>query len=234
MTCDKGRFFGVGVGPGDPELMTLKAVNIINACDVIAAPRTKSGQMLALDIAKGSCDIDGKTIVPMDFVMDRDPAKRQAKYSEGVDKVAEYLYKGMDVAMVNLGDVSIYATVMYIIDILDQRGYETVMIPGITSFSAIAATIGTSLTEMNEPLHIIPASAGDLDEMLELKGNKVLMKSASQLTNTIETLKAHGMLDKASLVANCGLPNEVVMKTIAEDEELPTQAGYFTTLIVKG
>lgn len=234
MTQPKGKFYGVGIGPGDPELMTLKSVNIINACEVIAAPRTKSGQMLALDIAKGSCSMEGKTIVPMDFVMERDPAKRQAKYNEGVDKVAAYLDKGLDVAMVNLGDVAIYATVMYIIEILEERGYETEMIPGITSFSAIAATLNTSLTEINEPLHIVPASAGDLDEMLELKGNKVLMKSASQLQNTIDTLKAHNMLDKASLVANCGLPNEVVMKTIAEDEKLPTQAGYFTTLIVKG
>lgn len=234
MTQAKGKFYGVGIGPGDPELMTLKAVNTINACEIIAAPRTKSGQMLALDITKGSCNLDGKTIVPMDFVMERDPAKRAAKYNEGCDKVTEYLDKGYDVAMVNLGDVSVYATVMYIIEILEARGYETEMIPGITSFSAIAATLNTSLTEMNEPLHIIPASAGDLDEMLELKGNKVLMKSASQLQNTIDTLKKHDMLDKASLVANCGLPNEVVMRTIEEDEELPTQAGYFTTLIVKG
>ena len=87
----QGVFYGVGVGPGDPELMTLKAVRVLERCPVIAAPRTKNGEMLALRIASGAADLTGKTVVPLSFSMDRDPAVRRASHEAAAETVRSWL-----------------------------------------------------------------------------------------------------------------------------------------------
>ena len=104
----KGTFYGVSVGPGDPELLTLQAVRLIRKCPVLAAPQTSSGQMLALDIARSALGkaLDGKTIVPLHFAMSRDPAVLAASHKAAVQAVRPYLDAGQDTAMLNLGDVS--------------------------------------------------------------------------------------------------------------------------------
>ena len=229
-----GKFIGVGVGPGDPELITIKALRILRDCPVIAAPRTRSGEMLALDIAQDALDLSAKEILPIDFTMERDAAKRAESYRAAADAIAQRLDAGCNVAMVNLGDVSIFATVCYVIDELDSRGYETEMVPGVTSFSAIGSRLGISLTEMNKPLHIIPASAKGLDEALGLPGSLVMMKSASQLDEVIAELESRGMLHRAKLVANCGLPDEHVIEDLVAGAELAKSAGYFTTIVITG
>ena len=137
----KGVFYGVGIGPGDPELMTLKAVRVLERCPVVAAPRTKSGGMLALDIASRAVDLKGKTVVPLDFSMERDRAVQRAAHLAAAEAVREHLDGGRDVAMLNLGDVSIYATYSYLMEILRAQGYETVMVPGVPSFCAVAAML---------------------------------------------------------------------------------------------
>ena len=230
----KGRFFGVGVGPGDPELITVKALRILQDCSVVAAPRTRSGEMLALDIARRALDLTGKEILPIEFTMERDATKRAQSYRLAADAIAQQLDAGRDVAMVNLGDVSIFATVCYLIAELEERGYACEMIPGVTSFSAIGSRLGISLTEMNEPLHIIPASAKGLDDALDFPGSLVLMKSASQLDEVISALDSRGMLHRAKLVSNCGLPDELVIEDLSEGAGLAKSAGYFTTIVITG
>ena len=128
----KGTFYGVSVGPGDPELLTLQAVRLIRKCPVLAAPQTSSGQMLALDIARSALGkaLDGKTIVPLHFVMSRDPAVLAASHKEAVQAVRPYLDAGQDTAMLNLGDVSIYATFGYLQCLLEAEGYPTAMAAG--------------------------------------------------------------------------------------------------------
>ena len=97
----KGTFYGVSIGPGDPELMTLQAVRLIRQCPVLAAPQTASGQMLALDIARSALGeaLDGKTIVPLYFAMSRDPAALAALHEKAAAAVRQYLDAGQDVAM---------------------------------------------------------------------------------------------------------------------------------------
>ena len=121
----KGTFYGVSVGPGDPELLTLQAVRLIRKCPVLAAPQTSSGQMLALDIARSALGkaLDGKTIIPLHFAMSRDPAVLAASHKEAVQAVRPYLDAGQDTAMLNLGDVSIYATFGYLQCLLEAEGY---------------------------------------------------------------------------------------------------------------
>lgn len=223
-------FYGVGVGPGDPELLTLKAVRVIESCPVIAAPRTKSGEMLALDIARRAADLTGKTILPLDFTMERDTARQRAAHLAAAEQVEAHLRAGRDVAMLNLGDVSIYATYGYLMEILRGRGYAAVMVPGVPSFCAVAARLGQSLTEMDAPLHIVPAGGGPLEQVLALPGTKVLMKSGRRIPQVVQALRGANCLQKAALVQNCGLPGEAVVTDL---DAAPAQPGYFATIVVK-
>ena len=225
----KGAFYCVGVGPGDPELMTRKGLRTLEACPVIAAPRTKSGEMLALDIAKQAADLEDKLIVPLDFSMTRDEQRRMEEYEAGAREIAGHLEAGWDVAMVNLGDVSIYATCTRMAELIRKMGFSIVMVPGVPSFCAVAARLGESLTAEGEPLHIFPAGATDLEQALALKGTKVLMKSGRQLSGVIKSLDRAGVLEQSSLVENCGLPGEQVAAPLTKE----THSGYFATIVVK-
>ena len=225
-----GTFYAVGVGPGDPGLLTLQAANILKRCPVIAAPQTKSGQMLALDIARSALNLREKEVLPLSFTMSREPSLREESYQTAARQIEAFLQKGLDVAMVNLGDVSVFATAYYILERIREDGFETLMAPGVTSFSAVAARLSWSLTEMETPLHIIPASA-DLDLALQFPGTKVLMKSGSAIHETVQALERAGLLDRAALVADCGLPTEQVYHDL---RKLPENLSYFATIIVQG
>ena len=116
----QGVFYAVSVGPGDPELLTRQACRVLTECGVVAAPRMKSGRMLALDIARRALgsELDGKTILPLQFAMSRDAAVLRASHETAASAVRLFLDAGQDVAMLNLGDVSIYATFGYLQEIL--------------------------------------------------------------------------------------------------------------------
>ena len=228
-----GTFYGVSVGPGDPELMTLQAVRRLENCPVIAAPQTPKGGMLALDIARSALGkaLDGKTIIPLHFAMSRDPAVLAASHKAAVQAVRPYLDAGQDVAMLNLGDVSVYATFGYLQEILEAEGYKTVRIPGVPSFCAAAARLGQPLTGgMEAPLTIAPGRHAA--EVLAAPGTKVLMKSGRQLPETLAALADAGLLSRSAMVCNCGLPNEEVWPDLSAcDASRP--AGYFATILVK-
>ena len=135
--------------------------------------------------------------------------------------------------MLNLGDVSIYATAAYLAQLLQDDGYETRMIPGVTSFCAVAARLNISLTDMDTPLHIVPGSSREaLTDSLNMPGTKVLMKSGRQLPEVLEQLRASGQLEHSAMVCNCGLPGEQVYADLRDFSAQQT-AGYFATIIVK-
>ena len=223
----QGVFYAVSVGPGDPELLTRQACRVLEACDVIAAPRMKSGRMLALDIAGGAVDMRGKTILPLDFTMAHDAAVREESYRTAAGAIEAELAAGRDVAMVNLGDVSVYATAYYILERVRSDGFEVVMCPGVTSFCAVAARLGRSLTRMEEPLHILPGSM-DMDSALTLEGTKVLMKSGRAIHETVDALERHGLAARAGMVADCGLETEQVYTDL---RQLPEEISYFATIV---
>ena len=224
-----GTFYAVSVGPGDPELLTLQAVRTLERCAVIAAPQTASGHMLALDIARAAVDLRGKKILPRAFSMSTDAGTREACWRAAADAVEAALDAGDDVALVNLGDVSLYATAYYILDLIRADGYVAVMLPGVTSICAVAARLGRSLTRMEEPVHILPGSA-DLADALRLPGTKVLMKSGRAIREAVDAIAQAGLLDRAALVADCGLPTEQVCEDL---RQLPEQLSYFATILVR-
>lgn len=225
----KGVLYGVGVGPGDPKLMTFRAAETICLCPVVAAPRTRNGGMTALDIARGAVDLSGKEILPLDFAMSRDPEERARSHRAAADLLRSRLDSGASVAMLNLGDVSIYATFRYLADILEPEGYPVEMVPGVPSFCAAAAVLGVGLTDIGTQLRIVPDGAGEPGET-DPAETTVWMKSGGNLPTLLDRLAVAGLSEKAMLVQNCGMPNQKVYRAIGGRE---IEAGYYTVVIVK-
>ncbi len=224
-----GTLYGVSVGPGDPALLTMQAARAIAACPVIAAPRTGDGKTLALDIAAGAVDLSGKQIVYLDFVMTRDTLTLERQHRALGERLRALLDQDRDVAVLNIGDVSIYSTFSYLAEQLAPLGYPVRWLPGVPSFCAAACALGRSLTEAGKPLHIYPGS-GDLGQALSADGGKVLMKSGKRLPQTLEAIEAAGLAPKAALAANCGMENEKLCPDIAQADGLE---GYFTTVLIR-
>ncbi len=228
----EGILYGVGVGPGDPELLTLKAVRTIERCAVVAAPRTRGGGMTALDIVRGAMDLGGKEILPLDFAMTRDAAARAASHRAAAALLRARLDGGRSVALLNLGDVSVYATFGHIAAILAAEGRRTAMVPGVPSFCAAAALLGESLTSgMTAPLRVVPDAVGDAGAAdLSAPGTTVWMKSGRALPALLGRLSAANLSDRVSVVQNCGLPGERAHRGIPAGDIDPA---YFTLVILK-
>lgn len=229
MKAQTGMFYAVGVGPGNPAWMTREACDVLGFCPVIAAPKNAAGEMSALDVARGAVDLRRKSILPLKFTASRAKSVQKTEYVRAAGSIARVLDAGLSVAMVNLGDVSIYAAAYYVLDELRRQGYATQMIPGVTSFSAVAATLGTSLTDMDSPLHIYPGEEKNLDTALELSGTKVLVKSGKTVGEIAAALSCRGLAKVASMVADCGMPSQKVFR---EMTDLPENVGVFSTVIV--
>ena len=213
----KGIFYGVSTGPGDPELMTVKAIRIIERCKVIAAPRTSGGRMLAYSIAAQAADMTGKLVLPLDMPMTGDSGRLHSAWDAAADSIEAHLAAGEDAAMLTIGDVSLYSTYSYIADRIAQRGYECRMCAGVPSFCACAAAHGIPLVQGDEVLTVIPAYNEDIAEYLDRAGTKVIMKGAHAAVTDGEIYA----------VENCGLDGERLTRSI------PPESGYFTTVIVK-
>ena len=227
-----GTLYGVSIGPGDPDLLTLKAIKTIQRCPVLAAPKTHGERgTLALDIVRGAVDLSGKELLPLPFTMSRSPQERAARHRELAQVLAGPLSQGRDVALINLGDISIFSTFSYLMEQMVALGYPVKVIPGVPSFCAVAAALGQSLTTIDQPLQIIPAGYGCLEEALNLPGTKVLMKPGSSLPEVKEALQRRGMDQRASMVKNCGLPDQQICRRLEEDNGSPS---YFTTLLIRG
>ena len=106
----------------------------------------------------------------------------------------------------------------------------SVLVPGVTSFCAVAARLNTSLCEQSDRLLIVPASHKDMEDCLDVDANLVFMKAGREIGALKETLRTHGLLDKASLVANCGMDSEQVWQRF---EDMPENTGYFSVVVVK-
>lgn len=223
----KGTFYCVGVGPGDPKLMTFLAAETIRNCAVAALPSSGAKENAALKIAREF--LEGKELLYCDMPMIRDKAKLAEAHQASARRIREELDRGRDVAFLTLGDPSIYATPMYLHHILRQQGYETRMIPGVPSFCAAAAALDISLCEGGEPLQIIPASYPDGEEALNAPGNKVLMKSGKSMGKIKEQIDTSRW--DAMAVECCGMEQEKIHRSL---DTLDETSSYFSVVVVKG
>lgn len=224
----KGKLTGVGVGPGDPELLTLKAVRILREADVVAVPDKGTGDRTAMAIVAEH--IKGKTILPCVTPMVRDRAALAQAHGAIADRLCALLDEGKQTAFITLGDPSIYSTYLYIHRLVLERGYEAELVPGIPSFCAAAARLNMGLCEGSERLLIVPASHKNVSDCLATDANLVFMKAGRELGALRERLEEAGLLENASLAANCGMEGEVICPRLSE---LEADTGYFSLVVVR-
>ena len=223
-----GVFYGVGVGPGDPELMTRKAIRMIRENDCIALPGAVPTETIAYRIAVQAVpELAQKELIPIYMPMTRDPEKLERNHQKGTQIVESYLKQGKNVVFLTLGDPSIYSTYTYLQERVEPDCSPTAMVSGITSFCAAAARVGIPLVTGNEPLHIIPASHRP-EEPLTDEGQYVLMKSGRRMQRVKEILAASGR--QVVTVENCGTADERIYRGV---EEIPDDAGYYSLIIAR-
>ena len=224
----RGVAYGVGVGPGDPELMTQKAIRIIRENQVIAVPGKEARESIAYKIAVAMVpELVQKELVPIPMPMVRNRELLHGEHLKGVRLIESYLDQGKNVVYLTLGDPSIYCSFSYLQQILLSDGYAVETVPGVPSFCAAAARLNLPLTEWDEPLHLVPAvheTRGSFQE----PGTYVLMKSSSRMAETKELLR--NSKKEVFAVENCGMETEKLYRSL---EEIPDDAGYLSLLIAK-
>lgn len=227
-----GILYGVGVGPGDPELITVKAVKKIRECDMIGIPAREAAGCVAYGIAAEAVpELKQKPVLAVPVPMAKEKMLLAAAYDAGCEKIAEILKRGKNIAFLNLGDPTIYGTYMELHKRVAAAGFRAEVINGVPSFCAVAGKLGLSLASRDEQLHILPGAYQHGIEKT-LSGTRVLMKSAGRTAEVKRELckleEKEGL--QICAVTNCGMEQEMVCHDI---RELDGQAGYFTTIIVK-
>ncbi len=223
-----GKLYGIGVGPGDPKLMTYLAVETIENCPVLAVPADGKESAVSYRIAAGIVKgLDEKECLNLSTPMTKDKAVLNAAYEKAAEQIIGYLEQGKDVAYLTLGDPTIYCTYIYVHRIVKERGYQAEIINGVPSFCAVSAKLGDSLVDRSEQLHIIP-STYEIEDALELPGTKVLMKAASKMPLVKKTLREKNL--KGMMIENCGMDSE---KCYMDVGEIPDQPSYYSVIVVR-
>ncbi len=222
-----GILYGVGVGPGDPELITLKAVRIIKETSVIALPGTSPMDSVAYKIAKQAVpQLEEKELLAINMSMSKASEILKRDHEAGAECIESYLKRGVDVAFLCLGDPSIYSTYSYVAKIIQDKGYETKMVSGVPSFCAAASRVGSSLTQWNESLEIIPSVHKEIECKEDI--NYIYMKAGKSLKELKSALAESNK--EVFCIENCGMENEHIYYGL---DEIPDEAGYYTLVIAK-
>ncbi len=227
----KGKLYGIGVGPGDTELLTLKAARILKTVPVVFTPKSaKEKESIALSIVRPVLeerdDYKRLMLVTPIFPMIEDKDELEKIWTSASEMIAQYLDSGRDVAFITLGDPSVFSTYSYLQKKL-KGNYEIETVPGITSFTACAAARNEALVEQNDVLTVVPKIDDRLEQILEYSDSVVLMKASrntSQLEQVIEEKKRPKDIYS---VQNCTRENEKIIEGFSNEKP------YLTTTIIK-
>lgn len=231
-----GTLYGIGVGPGDPTLITVKGAAILSATRWIFVPKPSAdGESLALSIARRYLCADAE-IVELVFPMATDSALLTARWSESAQQVAAVLRKGENACFLTLGDPLLYSTWIYLRRALASVLPEapTVTVPGITAVAAAAALTGLPLGEGKTPITIVPTAEdmGVVRQALTTGGTVALMKIGRRLHDVLAVLSEYGALDRATLVARAGLDGQRIESDLRALQPQDPEAGYLSVVLV--
>ena len=228
-----GTFYGIGVGPGDPELLTVKAIRAIKETDVIIAPKTEKKEgSVALEIAKPYLKPDIEIVYQV-FPMVKDFAESPEIFIANKNEILAHLNEGKNVSFLTIGDPMFYSTYIYVFKLLSEDKINIETIPGVPAFLAIASRIGRPLAFGNDILSIIPATAdnNEINNALNISNTSVLMKVYKNFDEIVNTLEEHNMSSQAMLVSRCGLPDEKIISDIIEHKY--EHLNYLSTIITR-
>ncbi len=226
----KGKLYGIGVGPGDTELLTLKAARILKTVPVIFTPKSsKEKDSIALSIVKPILDErdDSKRLMLVTpiFPMIENKDELEKIWTSASEMIAQYLDSGRDVAFITLGDPSVFSTYAYVQKrLIDEYEIETV--PGITSFTACAAARNRALVEQNQILSIVPKIDDRLENVLEYSDSIVLMKASRNTAELEKTIEKKERQKEIYSVQNCTRENEKIIEGFSNEKP------YLTTTVI--
>lgn len=223
-----GKLIGVGLGPGDPDLLTLKAASALETASVVAYPTLPGTSSFARSIAADFLAPGVEEIaIEVPMTPAREPA--QAAYDEGAARIAAVLEAGQDVAVLCEGDPFFYGSYMYLHARLSDR-FDSEVIPGITSLSAASAALGLPLVARNDRLTVIPGPR-DTDELTQRIENAeavAIMKVGRHLGRIRQVVEDLGLLDNSTYVERATLPNQRLLPLA----EAPDPAPYFSLILI--
>ena len=226
------KFYGIGTGPGDSTLVTIKAVNTMKMLDILYTPEPKKGgDSLALSIVKEYVP-DTVEIKLRHFPMNNDSVEKMASWDAIAAEIKDDVKAGKEVGFITLGDPMIYSTYVYIMErLMDEIEVET--IPGISSFSNIASNQNFPLVMDTDPLMVIPCTMEEekIDAALQTYDCFVLMKVYKNFKEIVQKLEKYDLIDSAILVSNSSQEREVVYKDL-RDVHLQEKISYFSTILV--
>jgi precorrin-2/cobalt-factor-2 C20-methyltransferase len=235
MSRNSGILYGLGVGPGDPELITLKAARVLNAADVVfAAASTKNSFSLALSIARPHIP-DTTQICILAFPMNRDELERQNAWRRHAHTIIDEVRQGKKAAFITLGDVMTYSTFGYVLAWFRQLAPDlpVVSIPGITSYQAAAACLNRPLVEGEESLLVTSGAKGGnrLREMTAKPDCVVFLKAYRNVDDIADAIEEAGGYSPATAVAHCGLEQQEVINDIRQLSD--RRPNYWTLILAK-
>lgn len=235
MKKETGILYGLGVGPGDPELITLKAARVLNSADVVyAAASSKNSYSLAVSIARPHIP-DLTPVKMMPFPMTKDRIKKEQAWEKNARVLVEELQQNKLVAFITLGDSMTYSTFGYILQYVQQIAPEVpvISVPGITSYQASAACLNAPLVEGEEALLILSGVNGGecLRKFAAPPDNLIFMKAYRNMSDIAAALEECGMLESSVAVAHCGLPEQEIVTDVRELIRRPPN--YWTLVLSK-
>ena len=225
-----GKLIGVGLGPGDPELITVKAERIIRTAKVIAYPAPDSGGSFARSIAEASI-VEGTIEIPIVIPMREARFPAQDIYDAASQRIETHLQDGTDVVALCQGDPFFYGSFMYLFERVSKR-YPVEIVPGVTSMTSCAAAAGTPLCARMEALSVLPSPLDEaqLQRMLSEAGAAAFVKVGRHLPKVRRVIDQLGLTDRSIFVAHASLPQQLVLPL----EKAPAEAPYFSIVLVKG
>lgn len=231
-----GTLYGIGVGPGDPELLTLKAVKVLKeVAHVFAASSSKNDYSLAREIVREHLPQN----VPVDqlsFPMTFNEQSLEDAWVRNCEQVVEILRAGKSVAFLTLGDPLTFSTFIYLMRKVRRKlpGVVISVVPGVTSFQAAAACAGLPLAEGEEVITILSGAKGGsrLKDVLQYSDNVILMKTYKQFPEILEQIQESGYRDRCAFVSRCGLDGEIVEKDFDRLTRLE-QPNYLSLMLLK-
>ncbi len=225
-----GKLYGVGVGPGDPELLTLKAARILKETDTLFTPQSRKGKpSVALSIVQSVLDERDQMceILEPVFPMTEDEDVLRKSWDDATDQLYEKLSDGKNVVFITLGDPTVFSTFSYISSRLQQKGVTVELVPGITSFTACAAASGIQLTEQNDILAVVPNVDKRLEKLLPYIDTLVAMKTSRHLEILEDCVNQDPREKEVVSVQNCTMDNQDIVHGFVNNKK------YFSTSIIK-
>jgi len=225
-----GTLYGVGVGPGDPDLITLKAHKVLQTAPVLAYPAPEAGESLARRIAAPHIP-EGRREIIIRMPLDPKRFPDRTAYDKGAAEIAEALRGGQDVAVLCEGDPFFYGSFMYLFNRLTDE-FPVQVVPGISSLLACAGAARTPLVARNEVLSILPApmAAEDLRARLSRTDAAAIIKLGRHAPKVFDVLRDLDLLDRAHYVAHATMPEQQVERLSNIN---PDEVPYFAMILVR-